>query len=190
MEHIRLATYLKNNPQSKRLNKRFARALKTYLHSVKDLRHAAADINHSKEDCVFAILSANQFIEDCHGVIEEWVLSKDPDQQQNDSHLDLAGQDVAKEQGGDKCNSETLGQVEEHLRHAAKDIGHALHDANSALRDLTKVDEYLSDIIEMAENEGYAIKISDAKACLLQAASESESAKVVATDTGETSDNS
>ena len=187
MEHIKLTAYLENNPQSKRLNKRMARALKTYLHSVKDLRHAAADIAHSKEDCVFAIQSADQMIDDCHGLLEEWTFSKVPEQ--DSPSQDPEGQGASRIEESEKSNSGSLGQVEDHLRHAAKDIGHALQDAKSALRDLKKVDEFLLDLIEMAANDGYVITITDAKASLLLAASEAEAAKATPPAAGDSSEN-
>lgn len=174
METISLAAYLEKNPDSKRLNKRVTRALKTYLHSEKDLAHAAEDIAHAKEDCAFAIQAAEHLIEDCRGILTEWGL---PEQK------DAASEPASDEPGpccGEECEdcdceddeSEASDEVEKHLRHAAKDIGHALADAESALQDLNKIDGLLFDIIEIAEEDGFAIDFSETKTWLLQKARE------------------
>jgi len=173
METIALATYLEKNPESKRLNKRVARALKTYLHSEKDLAHAAEDIAHAKEDCAFAIQAAEQLIEDCRGILAEWGLPE---------NVDVAGaaSDEAAPCCDEKCGEcdcdddgpEASDEVEAHLRHAAKDIGHALADAESALQDLNKIDGLLFDIIGMAEEDGFKIEMPEARTWLLQKAKE------------------
>lgn len=191
METITLAAYLEKNPGNKRLNKRIARALKTYLHSLNDLNHAASDIAHAKEDCAFALQAADQILEDCHSLLEEWAL---PDVIEvvetealpengcsNDECADCDG-DCDED---DESEYDASEEVEDHLRHAAKDIGHALEDAESALAGLDKVEGLLFDIIDMAEEDGFAIHPSEARAYLLQKAKEAESAKPVASPEGD-----
>jgi len=178
METTTLATYLEKHPDSKRLNKRIARALKTYLHSQKDLSHAAEDIAHAKEDCAFAIHAAEQLIEDCRGIIAQWAL---PDQADASGEPDSEEPTPCCDEECQKCDcgddeSQASDEVEKHLRHAAKDIGHALADAESALQDLGKVDGLLFDIIEIAEEDGFELDFAETKAWLLEKANETLSA--------------
>lgn len=175
METITLAAYLEKNPDSKRVNKRIARALKTYLHAEKDLSHAAEDIAHAKEDCAFAIHAAEQLIEDCHGILAEWGLPEQDDTTGEPTDNEATPCCSGEECEGCDCEedeSPASDQVEKHLRHAAKDIGHALADAESALHDLGKVDSLLFDIIEIAEEDGFEIDFTETKAWLLQKARE------------------
>jgi len=184
MESITLAAYLEKNPGNKRLNKRIARALKTYLHSLNDLTHAASDIAHAKEDCAFALQAADQIIEDCHSLLEEWALPDEIEVVETESQPepgDCTDEECAdcdgECDGDDESEYNAAEEVEDHLRHAAKDIGHALEDAESALAGLDKVEGLLFDIIEMAEEDGFAIHPSEARAYLLQKAKDAGDAK-------------
>ncbi len=184
METITLAAYLEKKPGNKRLNKRIARALKTYLHSLSDLDHAASDIAHAKEDCAFALQAADQILEDCHSLLEEWALPDVIEVVETEALSETAectdedcadcGEDLNEDEESEYNASE---EVEDHLRHAAKDIGHALEDAESALAGLDKVEGLLFDIIDMAEEDGFAIHPSEARTYLLQKAKEAEAAK-------------
>lgn len=194
METTTLAAYLEKNPDNKRLNKRIARALKTYLHSLSDLDHAASDIAHAKEDCAFALQAADQILEDCHSLLEEWALPDEIEVVETEALPETAectDEDCTDcdgdldEDEDDESEYNASEEVEDHLRHAAKDIGHALEDAESALAGLDKVESLLFDIIEMAEADGFAINPSEARAHLLQKAKEAESAKLAVAPEGD-----
>lgn len=190
METITLAAYLEKNPESKRLNKRIARALKTYRRSLNELGHAAADIARAKEDCAFATHAADQIIEDCRSLLEEWALPEAAGAAESEAEAAPAtsacGEAECKDCCGECDDSSAAREVEDHLRHAAKDIGRALEEAESALGGLDKVEGLLFDIIGMAEADGLAISPAGARAHLLQKAGELDAAEAAAAAGGGT----
>ena len=186
MENITLAAYLEKNPESKRLKKRFARALKIYIHASKDITHASADLAHAKDDCTAALQAAAEIIEDHRDLLEDWP------QPQEEAIITIELDKEAKETDADEdddcdcdCDEHDCGPSEEvgcHLRHAAKDIANALRDAESAVDCLNKAEDLLLDIIGIAEEDGFQIAESEAKAYIIQKAKESAAAKSAASE--------
>jgi len=188
MKNITLASYLEKNPESKRLNKRFARALKIYIHAAKDINHAADDLAHASEDCTFALQSAAQIVEEHRDLLEEWALpveeeavtAIEPDKKGGEAGFDDEEECNCEGCDEEECNCEECDPCEEvgsHLRHAAKDIADALRDAESAIDCLNKADDLLIDIMSIAEEDGFHIDESEAKGYLIQKAKDSAAAK-------------
>ena len=121
MENITLAAYLEKNPESKRLKKRIARALKNYIHASKDIIHAADDLSHAKEDCSAALQAAADIIEDHRDLLEDWTNPQE--ESVTAIELDKEAEETASEdEDACECNGHDCGPSEEvgcHLRHAA-----------------------------------------------------------------------
>ncbi len=175
MENITLAAYLEKNPDSKRLNKRFTRALKILMHASKDLGHASCDLAHAKEDCTFALHAAEQQIEACQEILNGWAL---PQEEKPAPDIELEKDEECCEfEEGESCPSRSL---KSHLRHAVKDIGRALHEAQSAVNCLSGADELILDISDMARKEGFDVSALEAKSFLMQKAREALDAEASA----------
>ena len=179
---LTLAAYLEKNPESKRLNKRFARALKIYVHAAKDISHAAADLAHAKEDCTFALQSAAQIIDEHREILDEWAL---PQAEETVTVIDLGIEGSEVDSDDEEADSEVAErdpaeEVATHLRHAMRDIGDALSDAESAIRCLDKADDLIFDILSIAEKDEIQIAESEAKSYLIQKAKEIAAAKATA----------
>ena len=184
MENITLAAYLEKNPESKRLKKRIARALKNYIHASKDIIHAADDLSHAKEDCSAALQAAADIIEDHRDLLEDWTNPQE--ESVTAIELDKEAEETASEdEDACECNGHDCGPSEEvgcHLRHAAKDIANALRDAESAIDCLDKAEDLLLEIISIAEKDGFAIAESEAKAYIIQKGKESAANRAAASE--------
>lgn len=179
MENITLAEFLEKKSESKRLQKRFAKAVKIYIHMTKDLGHAASDIAHAKEDCAFAIHNAEQVLDDCRGMLESWPTPEshlpqsdceEGCQCEEELYSPLPADDYLEPD----AETDVVEVASKHLRDATKDIIHALEDAGDVIRSLRKIDAILFDILEIAEAEDLVLDVSEAKQYIATKAKETQ----------------
>lgn len=193
MKTITLSDYLVQNPDSKKIQKRLARAIKTYRHAARDLSHASEDVAHAKEDCLHAMQMFDVALEDCQQGFADWAKADEEeihlgseetpaDAPEDSDPLDLDGEvyeveddevdDEGDEDDEDNLEEHPANQGDNHLRHAAKDFSAAIEDAESVLEELCKVENLLIDILEIAAEEGLHIDLTDAKAYVVAKAAE------------------
>jgi len=191
MKTITLSDYLVQNPDSKKIQKRLARVIKTYRHAARDLSHASEDVAHAKEDCLHAMQMFDVALEDCQQGFADWAKADEEEEIHLDSEeipadapegsepLDLDGEvyeveddEVDDEDDEDDLEEHPASQGDNHLRHAAKDFSAAIEDAESVLEELCKVENLLLDIMEIAGEEGLHIELADAKAYVVAKAAE------------------
>ncbi len=189
---ITLSDYLVQNPDSKKIQKRLARAIKSYRHAARDLSHASEDVAHAKEDCLHAMQMFDVALEDCQQGFADWAKADEEEEILLNSEeiladapkdveaLDLDGEvdEVEDDEEDDEEDEEDdledhpANQGDNHMRHAAKDFSAAIEDAESVLEELCKVENLLIDILEIAEEEGLHIDLTDAKAYVVAKAAE------------------
>ena len=159
---ISLAMYLASNPDSKRLKKRFARAMKCYENAGEKLPHASEDFRYAKEDCLCLLQAAEHFIQESQQFFEGWQRLMPESATQKHG--------VDKEEGDELQSHEQAEELETHLRKVTKDMGCVLHQAESAVEDLRRAEECLLDIIAMAKEDQYLIQLDEAKAFIAEKA--------------------
>lgn len=166
---ITLEAYLASKPDSKRLKKRFARAVKFYQHSCETLTHANADFQYTKEACLCLLQAAEHIIQESQHFLDTWQnpTPKDAKQklsQQNDFSAELH-------------THEQINELEMHLRQISKDMDCVLHNADSAVEDLHRAEMCLLEMIAMAKEDKHIIYLDEAKAFVIQKAKGSPTPK-------------
>lgn len=179
MKTTTLSDYLAQNPDSKKIQKRLARAIKTYRHAARDLSHASDDVAHAKEDCLHAMQMFDVALDDCQQGFAEWAkadLEEEihliPAETPEDAPEDGDPLDLDEEDDEEDLDEHPASQGDNHLRHASKDFSAAIQDAESVLEELCKVENLLLDILEIAREEGLSIDLTDAKAYVVAKAAE------------------
>jgi exonuclease VII small subunit len=165
MELLSLAQYLEKTANPKRAAKLVKRSVKLYRHASKDLAHAESDLAHAKEDCLHTIESYENTLEDTKQFVADWAKIGDGSEEAEPEVEDnIFPDDFSDEESED---DERLG---DHLDHAAAQFQHAMKDASDALENLDQIDEYIEELLDNAEEEGFALSLTEVKAEIIRQA--------------------
>lgn len=174
METITLSQYLGKTSNPKRAAKLVKRSVKLYRHAVKDLAHAECDLAHAKEDCLHTIEAYENCLEDTKQYVADWTKTGEIEVivESEESERD---EDIFSEDFGDTEDDEDDdARLGDHLESAASDFKHAMKDATDALENLEEIDNYIEDLLDDADEEGFELSLSEVRAEIVRRATEVE----------------
>lgn len=178
MEPITLAAFLEKNPKSKRLQKRFAKAVKTFVRMTESSELASSDLDEAKAHSATAIQEAEQAVTDCRDLLAKWSIPEEPSLQ------DGCGEEAENSDGvflpaipvealvEDDSQIDVFEEALNHLVETSQKIQCSLIEAENILSKLRKIDGLLFDILEIAEEENCVINVAEAKQYIVQKAQE------------------
>jgi exonuclease VII small subunit len=172
MELLSLTQYLEKTANPKRAAKLVKRSVKLYRHATKDLAHAECDLAHAKEDCLHTIEAYENTLEDTKQYLADWARIGDGSETvetEIDDEDIFSGDFDEEDEDGEEESDVRLG---DHLDHAAEEFKHAMKDANDALENLEQIDEYIEELLDDAEEEGFELSLTEVKAEIIRRAGE------------------
>ncbi len=169
METLTLSQYLEKTANPKRAAKLVRRSVKLFRHASKDLVHAECDIAHAKEDCLHTIEAYENCLEDTKQYLTEWVKAHSGAEALEEEE-DAEDETFEEWEGEEEEEEDT--RLGDHLESAAADFKHAMKDASDALENLVEIDDYIDELLEDAEEEGFALNLGEIRAEIARRATE------------------